>query len=732
MMKQTSLNPIYQLICDAHLRQQLGQQLRVPPTSFIAALFFSSALFCNITLAEPTGGVVTGGIGTISQNGAVTTINQNSQVLNLNWNTFNVAAHETVNFVQPSSTALAINQILDTNGSRILGNINANGQVWLINPNGVFFGQGSQVNVGALLASTLNPLSNSTDNTQVFGNGGTGSVINQGSIVAANGGYVAFVGNTVSNQGSISANRGTVGLAGGSHVTLTFADNQLYKIDIDQSTLNNLAENKQLIQANGGAVLLSAGAKQSVLASVVNNEGIIEAQTIENKEGKIILLAGMEAGTTNVAGTLDASAQTGNGGFIETSGAKVKIADSVNLTTKAHNVDNGSGKNGTWLIDPHDFTIAASGGDISGSTLSTALQLNDVTIQTLLASVNCTGAACGAGNAAGNGDIFVNDTISWSSNQTLTLSAFRNININQTITATGAAGRLNLEYGQGTNDGVIGPTPATYNVNAKVNLQAGDNFSTKLGLTGPLRQYKVITSLGLANTLNTGTDLQGVNNAVFGGNFVLGADIDASATSGWINPAPGGGTGFRQLVNYTGTFDGLGHTISNLYINQPTSGDAVGLFREIFSSGRVQNVSLTNVQMIGGSVVGGIVGSNYGGTINNVRVSGTVTGDDEVGGLVGRNGGQIINSSFTGTVSPVGADGGLVGILEADNDGTIFTGTITNSTVTLISPNTLQPDITRIITTTQQQYQPSPATEASEEAGDDSLYDIIQTYGCSV
>ncbi len=103
--------------------------------------------------------------------------------------------------------------------------------------------------------------------------------------------------------------------------------------------------------ADGGQVLLSAGARDALLASVVNNSGVIQARTVENRSGIIILLGGMAAGTANVAGTLDASAPNGgNGGFIETSGAQVNVADGARISTAAP-----AGNSGTWLIDPVDF-----------------------------------------------------------------------------------------------------------------------------------------------------------------------------------------------------------------------------------------------------------------------------------------------------------------------------------------------------------------------------------------
>jgi len=156
--------------------------------------------------AGPEGGQVVSGSGSISANGATTTINQTSDKLSINWQSFNVAKAETVNFVQPSASALAVNRIYDTQGSQILGKINANGQVWLINPNGVLFGKDAQINVGGLLASTLNPDDASIGSTRSnFSGSSTASVVNLGSINTTQGGYVAMLGHSVSNQGSINA-----------------------------------------------------------------------------------------------------------------------------------------------------------------------------------------------------------------------------------------------------------------------------------------------------------------------------------------------------------------------------------------------------------------------------------------------------------------------------------------------------------------------------------------------
>lgn len=621
-------------------------------------------LACATTAqAAPVGGQVTAGSGTITQSGSTTTITQTSQNLSLTWGGFNTLPQETVNFVQPSVTAIAVNRIFDTNGTQFLGNLNANGQVYLINPNGILFGAGAQVNVGGLIASTLD--FNDADlngNKRFFRGNGEGSVINQGTINAVNGGYVAMLGNTVRNQGVISAQLGSVALGAGSATTLTFQNNRLLQMQVDQSVLNSLANNGGLIQADGGTVLMSAGAKDSLLASVVNNTGVIRARTVENRNGTIVLLGGMEAGTTQVGGTLDASAPDGgNGGFIETSAAHVKVAEDASITTAAPR-----GSSGTWLIDPVDFTIAASGGDMTGATLSSNLGGGNVIIQS---TTGATGTA---------GDVNVNDVVSWSTNK-LTLNAQNNININANLNASGT-GQLALEYGQSSTAGT--GSSYTFNNGAKINLPAGNNFSTKQGSTGTTYVYTVITSLGSAGSV-TGTDLQGISGGITA-RYVLGADIDASATSGWNAGAGFAPVGSRVANScasntcFSGTFDGLGHTITGLTINRTTQD--TGLFGATSTAGVIRNVGL-----VGGTVkstsstTGSLVGWNDGNVLNS-HASTAVDGWVNTGGLVGGGGGTISNSHATGTVKGTIYTGGLLGYTFS---GGIFnsysTGTVTAS-----------------------------------------------------
>jgi filamentous hemagglutinin family protein len=164
--------------------------------------------------ALPTGGAVSAGSATISSGAGKTTINQSSQNAAINWQSFSIAKTEAVQFVQPNSNAVALNRVLGPDPSSILGSLTANGKVFLVNPNGILFAQGAQVNVAGLVASTGSISdSNFMAGNYKFTGAGSGTVVNQGSI-NADGGYVALLGARVSNEGVISAN-GQVALAAG-------------------------------------------------------------------------------------------------------------------------------------------------------------------------------------------------------------------------------------------------------------------------------------------------------------------------------------------------------------------------------------------------------------------------------------------------------------------------------------------------------------------------------------
>jgi filamentous hemagglutinin family protein len=483
----------------------------------------------------PTGGQVVAGAGQILQSGSTTTVRQTTQTLSINWQSFDIGTQQTVNFVQPGASSIAVNRILGATATEIFGHLNANGQVWLINPNGVLFGKSAQVSVGGLVASTLDLVDDGSTDIHRFRGEGKGAIINQGTITAADGGYVALMGHQVSNQGIISARLGTVALGAGRAQTLTFSGNRLLHLQVDESTLDDLVENHQLIQADGGQVVMTAGAKNSVLASVVNNTGIIQAETVENHNGTITLLGSGAGSTVNAGGRLDAGAtHGGNGGFIETSAAHVTIAGDAKIDASAP-----AGRAGTWLVDPTDLTIDAT----AASTISSSLQSGtNVTEQT-----TASGASGQGQQSAGQGDINVNAPITWTNSAgSLTLSAYHAINVNAAISGTGqlvmdaAGGNLTLNSG-GTVTGSGGVT-----------LRTGRNFVNNAG----------------ASSVRAGTGTRwlvySTNPTLDTAGGLIPAFVQYNAPYG-TTPTPTAGSGFLYSLAPTLTVTGLSGSVNKTY-----------------------------------------------------------------------------------------------------------------------------------------------------------------------
>lgn len=592
--------------------------------------------------ANPAGGSVTTGSAVISAAGSTTTVTQTSDKAAINWQSFSIGQNETVRFVQPSASAVALNRVIGSDASSIYGTLSANGKVFLINPNGILFAPGSQVSAAGLVASTLNMTDNDFLNDRYVLSGNSNSVVNQGSIAANN--YVVLAGPSVANAGTIAAK--VTALGAGGEISLDFSGDKLLTLTVNTGAAGGSATNSGRILADGGTVMMDAGMKNALLSTVVNNTGLIRAQTVNTENGAIKLLGN----TVKVAGTLDASAPAGgNGGFIETSGQTVDIASSAVITTAA-----AKGKTGTWLLDPTDYTIGsgATGSNYQNNTeLSSHLDLNNVVIAT-------------DASGAGDGNIYVNAAVSWASGNTLTLSAHKDISINAAITATGDNAGLALN---------TGGSGYTLGANGKITL-SGRNA----GFAWNGNTYYVINSYTDPTVLETMSET---------GSYLLGEDWDAgyTASAGFI---PIGST-----TAFNGVFDGGGHTISNLTINRPTE-DAVGMFTATGSNAVLRNLTLSNVTVSGKKAVGGLVAANAG-AITNVKVSGSVsavnpditTGSSNdtayAGGIAAINQatGSISDSSSSATVkasvADVAAAGGIAGFHGGAIAGSCNTGAVT-------------------------------------------------------
>ena len=318
-------------------------------------VFLISGVPSSLAIALPQDGTIVGGQGTINQpTPQDLVINQNTNNLIINWQGFSIGAAESVQFVQPGVDSTALNRVIGIDPSIILGQLSGNGQVFITNASGVFFGPGSQVDVHGLVATTLGisdqDFLNRTYNFKQDPNFSLASIINEGSINAS---YVGLLAPSVVNRGTIVANLGSVALASGKAATLDFSGNDLINFliteeatgtgtDAEGNPLDHNIHNTGLIRSDGGQVALTAKRAGEIIKSVVNQEGVIEARTVINREGKIILSGGDNGEVVNT-GTLDVTGQGAGekGGSIQVTGDKVGLFETAKLDASG---DAGGGK----------------------------------------------------------------------------------------------------------------------------------------------------------------------------------------------------------------------------------------------------------------------------------------------------------------------------------------------------------------------------------------------------
>ncbi|EBH1518317.1 filamentous hemagglutinin N-terminal domain-containing protein [Salmonella enterica subsp. enterica serovar Pensacola] len=314
-------------LCDVSTFRKLVGTLT--PLAFLTGLIIS--LFPVVVLANPdlpTGGQIVGGQGSISTSGNQMTIHQQTQNMATNWQSFDIGKNNTVQFVQPDSGSVALNRVTGASGSQIMGTLKANGQVFILNPNGVLFGKDARVSVAGLVASTKNI--NTADFMKgqytLSGEGNPGAqVVNQGSLTTTKGGYIVLAADQVKNSGTITTPSGKTVLAAGKTVTLQLDNGGLTSVSVDGSVVNALVENQGLISAADGRVFLTAQGKDMLLNTVVNNSGTIEAKGLESRGGEIVLNGG-DSGVVNQTGQLLADSHAGPGGKITVEGQNIHLA----------------------------------------------------------------------------------------------------------------------------------------------------------------------------------------------------------------------------------------------------------------------------------------------------------------------------------------------------------------------------------------------------------------------
>lgn len=456
--------------------------------SLVVSAVFSSLTLC---LASPKGGTVTSGTASITQNKTITNINQTSNKATINWQNFSIAANETVNFNQPNSSAITLNRVIGNEKSIINGALNANGQVWILNSNGVLFGKNASINTSGILATTAE-LSDKDFNAKnySFKNATANSIINQGTIEVINNGSVILASNETINEGTIKAIKGNVHLVGTDSYSINLNGNSLVNLRVNKGVLDAMVSNKGTIKANGGKIYLTTNAVNELLKGVVNNTGIIEANSIDDLTGNIELFA--HGGETNIDGKI-----TANNGFIETSGSHINFSDTLDIN---------AGNGGTWLIDPNNIkivsdAIAEANVDYLGAPLYSSLDdstiLRASTIETQLnngTSVIVETSEAGTNSQAG--DIFLQTSINKTSgaDATLTLKAHRNIlfadsyNLNSIGSILSTTNKLNVVLwsdSDGNNNGSVW-LPQNSNISTNgghIHIAGGASSKTWNGLT---------------------------------------------------------------------------------------------------------------------------------------------------------------------------------------------------------------------------------------------------------
>jgi filamentous hemagglutinin family protein len=775
------------------------------------AAFLSTLIFVSVSYSNPSLNNVENGSASISQTATTTTVNQTSSKAIINWNSFNIAAGEKTQFVQPNSSSVALNRINPLQGaSQIYGSLTSNGQIVLVNAAGIHFGAGSMVNVGGMIASTSDITNaNFLAGNYIFSIPGNyhGDIINEGRLIAANHGLIALLGNNVQNNGLIEAESGSIVLGAGKVFTLDFYGDQLINFTVNESAKHGgKIKNTGTLLADGGKILVTAQAARSVLDNAIDMQGVAQARSVDKQSGEIILSSDADI---SVAGTLDASGvsagalggtievlgnnikltstarvnangdagggiiliggdfhgdgpeqnalttsvsvgaiieanavtagnggqiaiwsnkntefhgsvfatggtQSGNGGYVETSGSYLDVTSAtINLLAP-------KGKTGSWLLDPTDIYIADNQTDATNAGMTTTdnsadsgsgtnptiFSATDSTLDSLLTTGSLETALATSNvivtttnvNGTGFGDITIVDPINWSAATNLTLSAYRNINVNANISNVGSGAVTvalqsdNTGTGIGTvafNNGSVVSLPIHSNANIYYNPAVSfeaDALSPPSFYSGgtPPTAYMLINSIGSASdmgdTANTDTLAALSNNsALWSSNFALSQNIDAAVTSTWNS-----GAGFTPIANgspsFTGNFDGQEHVISGLFIDLPNSTN-VGLFGSINGNGIIQNFGLTGDQITGNQNVGSIAGEVAGyNTVTNVYNTGSVTltmNGIDVGGLVGAMQGGVAllsNSYNTGAIVAETGSAYVGGLL-----GSAYNANITNS-----------------------------------------------------
>ncbi|HGB6406092.1 TPA: filamentous hemagglutinin N-terminal domain-containing protein [Salmonella enterica subsp. enterica serovar Oranienburg] len=588
----------------------------------------------------PVGGQVVAGQGSISISGNQMTIHQGTHGLVTSWHSFDIGQNHTVQFVQPDSSAVALNRVTGGHESQILGTLTANGQVMLVNPAGVMFGKGAKVNTAGLLASTKNISTEDFMAGRYTFSGGShpgAEIVNQGSLTTTKGGYIVLAADRVRNSGTLSTPSGKTVLAAADRVTLQLDNTGLASVSVNGSVVNALVENSGLIAATNGQVYLTARGKDMLLNTVVNNSGTVEARGLNQRGGEIVLDGG-ESGVVSQSGMLLADSETGRGGKITVQGANIHLAGGSRTSATGRTGGGEVYVGGGW-----------QGKDAAIRNASKVVMDRD-------AVIDVSATEKGDGGKA----------VLWSEDHT---------NFRGRILAKGGA--------QSGNGGQV-------ETSSHHNLQAfGDVDASALNGRGGnwLLDPTDITITGTGTT-NTGIE-EGTEGAdhVFSPNVTTGSQVLASKINDQLN------NGTSVTIKTTGVTSDTGTQKGNITVNadiSKTGGENAGLTLEANGSINITNhyinatVGKLDVNLYAaGSNNGNITLNNAGITTNggNITLGQWVedgaTNSNKLG--VSITGGSVLNASAAS--SPADTDGNIT--LTANNGATLSNATLTGNNITV-------------------------------------------------
>ena len=650
----------------------------------------------------PQGGTVVAGQASIQvPHSGQMTIEQSTSSAAINWQSFNIGASDAVQFVQPGASSVALNRVVGADPTTILGHLSANGQVFLVNPNGVLFAPGSSVNVGGIVASTLG-LSDASflSGHYHFSGGGHGAVINEGSITAARGGYVALLGPSVSNQGTITADGGSAALGAGATVDMTLSGNALESFRVSAAAVDALVSNGGAIRAAGGHVLLTAQAMNALLKTVVNNTGLISADSAVNNGGTITLFA--SGGAVQATGRISASSGAARGGSVTINGSTVALGPNARIlatgASAGGSIDVGGNLHGAGSPLAATTTVAGgaalnvsatragNGGSIqivsnTGSATSSTQVAgslvanggpqggNGGSIETSGATLDTSGISVQAGAAHGtpghwlldptmieigttdsgtsgtstSGTTTYTNTSSTSSSPSYvsaaTIDAVLNTGTNVTVQTTG------LPNSGAFDVWVVAPIQKTAGGSATLTLQAANSVyvGAPISSTSGALNVNLFAGNNGGTLTGTGAVLLAANITTNGGNINFGTDQQYTFTNRGVTQLAGGDVYVDSQLT---TADGGGSSSNQLITLDTTSSTGSGGSVNVFGQTVIANPSglQINTQHTGGT-----------GSDGNVYFAGTVDSGNTFK-LV--SGGYTWNQAYTGAASGTGANVG--------------------------------------------------------------------------